>query len=111
MHSGLGANALNVGPESYWQACSLFTVIVSGSRAVGTSVQDLVPRARPPVGRQHIVPHTPGAVGAFATQEAGFDESPDPFIAARAGARPSGKPRQETPPRNIQCLAKQPHRP
>jgi hypothetical protein len=60
---------------------------------------------------QHIVPHAPGTIGAVAAQESGFDQSPNPFVASSTGTRRAACPGIKPAARDIERLAKQPHRP
>src|SRR2546423_12737662 len=61
--------------------------------------------------RQHVVPHTPGAVGSIARKEAGANLRGQLFIAPAAPTARSCQPGIEATPRNTERLAQPSRRP
>src|ERR1700710_2025148 len=71
---------------------------------------DTVQPACGPLG-QHVVPDPPGTVRPVTVNEAGLDLGADNLVAARPGTRRPGEPGMEPTARDIERLAKPPHRP
>ena len=60
---------------------------------------------------QHVVPNPPGAIGPVTADEAGLDLGTENLVAARPGTGRAGEPGMEATARDIERLAKPPHRP